>query len=202
MTFASLSRSLILCHIAVLFCLCTSACYIMSVPFLGFLFWLSFYSCTVLAVLSWLSSPFCLILAVLCWQTCPGNPTLAVLSWKSHLAVLFCLSFSACPVPRISFAILAVLSVFSKQPYPGSFVLPVLCCLSNSACPFLPVPFCLSRSASPLSAFRPQKKAKGQARRPKNAPPPPALVGLQKLNVVQCVSLTMSNFLTSAGTVS
>jgi hypothetical protein len=104
----------------VLFCLSHSACSTMPVPL-----YLACSACPVLrvpfvmAVMSWQSCFAILVLIERLWLFCPACNLLPALFRLSVLHVLFCLSWSACPV------------------------LPIPICLSYSACPTLPVLFCL-----------------------------------------------------------
>ncbi len=78
---------------------------------------------------------------VISYQSFPGSPVLSALTWQPRRAVLSWLSFPGILVQAISFCLscsaFLVLPVLSACP-----VLPVLFCLSCSASPVLPVMFC------------------------------------------------------------
>jgi hypothetical protein len=93
---------------------------------------MSCFGCPILLVLPWLSFPSSPVVVALSWRSCPGRP---------DRVILFCLSFSACPVPVLSWL------SYNWQSCSVCLVLPVQCCLTSFACLVLPFLFYLSCSA-------------------------------------------------------
>ncbi len=153
-----------------LFCLCCSACPVLTVLFclsrsgrgvclslLPVMLCLSCSECPILSVLFWISCFVCPFLGIL---FC--NPVLSVLSW---LPVSFCLwrsAFGVLPVPFclpcclpccLSCSPCPVLPVLFYLSCSSCTVQDVMFCLFRSGCPALPVPFWMSCSALPFLSY-------------------------------------------------
>ncbi len=116
----------------------------------------------ILAIWNSLSKGLGLECALSHWLSCAGSHILAAPSLPSCprntvMAVWFCLSFSACHVLAVLFRcpVPAVLSSLSSPDYPtwlscpGCLFLAALSGQPCSACPVLPVLFCLSYPFGP-----------------------------------------------------